>query len=110
MSDSALFEAEQHIGQYEVLAVRGVGEHGVVYQVKHDGASFALKAPHPRWAELDRRRQGQWATRLVREFQILNSLHHPCLVPAYAVAWHRGMPFFTMEFLRGSDAGRASGA
>jgi serine/threonine protein kinase/WD40 repeat protein len=89
---------QQTLGDYRLLREIGRGGMGVVYeavQVSLD-RRVALKVLPPA-AVFDPRQQ----QRFQNEARAAACLHHPNIVPVYAVGTDRGMPYFAMQFIEG---------
>jgi WD40 repeat protein/tetratricopeptide (TPR) repeat protein/tRNA A-37 threonylcarbamoyl transferase component Bud32 len=92
---------------YEILKELGRGGMGIVYQVRQlsPEREVALKLIRTdRLADLPAEEQRQWLQRFRREAEVVASLEqHPNLVTLYEVGEHEGLPFFTMQLVRGGS-------
>lgn len=86
------------IGEYEILEVVDRGGMGVVYKARQPRLRriVALKMIH----------QGQFGSPEVRkrfqnEAETVARLRHPNLVTIHEIGEHKGMPYFSMEFVKG---------
>jgi serine/threonine protein kinase len=87
------------LGDYRILRELGRGGMGIVYEAVQEslGRHVALKVI-PRHAVLDPKRR----QRFQREAQAVAQLHHTNIVPIFAVGEHDGLPYFAMQYIRGS--------
>lgn len=87
-----------HFAGYELVSEIGRGGMGRVYCVRHLelGRIEALKTLPAQWLVGDRAR-----TRFEREARAVASLSHPGIIPIYDVGSCAGVPYFTMEFIKG---------
>ncbi len=88
------------IGDYEVISELGRGGMGVVYKARQIalnrvvavkmimGASFASKTQR---------------SRFFREAELVASLRHPNIVAIHETGEHEGQPFFSMDYIEGSN-------
>jgi serine/threonine-protein kinase len=93
----------QPVTGYQIVRELGRGGMGVVYlayQTSADGL-VALKTIRPEVAA----GHGQ-VERFLREQSILQELDHPHIVPFHEMGDAEGLLFFSMEYVRGSDAWR----
>ena len=83
---------------YELMSEIGRGGMGRVYCVRHLelGRVEALKTLPAQWLVGARAR-----TRFEREARAVASLRHPGIIPIYDVGACDGVPYFTMEFVKG---------
>ncbi len=90
----APFEKGVQVGRFVVDEPLGRGGEGHVYR-GHDlnGESAAIKILH----------NMRVSDRFRREMHLVRQLAHPNIVTAYEVGEFRGLPFITMELLRGPD-------
>lgn len=93
----------RQIPGYELLGIIARGGMGVVYRARQVslGRVVALKVmlggAHA--AELFR-------TRFRREARLAAALRHPAIVPVFDIGEHEGQPYFSMEYVEGSDLGQ----
>jgi tetratricopeptide (TPR) repeat protein len=88
----------ERLGEFRVLRELGRGGMGVVYEAVQEslGRHVALKViPH---VHLDARR----LRRFQREAQAVAQLHHTNIVPIFGVGEHEGLPYYVMQYIRGS--------
>lgn len=87
---------------YEILAVRGRGGQGVVYEASDPGMgrAIALKVLH---------RSQLWSPaahqRFAREVHVMARLSHPGITPVFARGFENGLPWVAMELLEGETIG-----
>ena len=76
---------------------------GIVYEAFQEslGRHVALKVI-PRHGMLDAKRR----QRFQREAQAVAQLHHTNIVPIFAAGEHDGLPFYAMQYIRGSGLDR----
>jgi serine/threonine-protein kinase len=95
----ALTRVGQRLGNYELLAIEGVGGMGVVYKGRHAmlGKPVAIKVLHDRYA----RRDGA-IDQFLREAQAATRIRHPNIVDVtdFGTA-PDGSVYFVMEYLEG---------
>jgi serine/threonine protein kinase/Tfp pilus assembly protein PilF len=86
------------LGDFRPLREIGRGGMGVVYEAEQVslGRRVALKVL-PLTAALDPKQ----AQRFRNEAQAAARLHHPHIVPVYAVGWERGVPYYAMQLIDG---------
>jgi eukaryotic-like serine/threonine-protein kinase len=89
---------DKQIGDYKILREIGRGGMGVVYEAHQVslGRRVALKLL-PFAAVLDPRQ----IARFQNEAQAAAQLHHPNIVPVYAIGSDRGTYFYSMQFIDG---------
>ncbi|MDA0659523.1 MAG: serine/threonine-protein kinase [Planctomycetota bacterium] len=104
-SDSTQFRQHQacgikQLGDYQLLRELGRGGMGVVYEAYQIslGRHVALKVL-PFAAVLDSRQ----IARFNNEAQAAAQLHHPNIVPVYAVGCERGVHYYSMQFIDGQS-------
>jgi eukaryotic-like serine/threonine-protein kinase len=96
-------DKSQPVKGYEIVRELGRGGMGVVYLAYSNSADglVALKTVQPEVAA----GHGQ-VERFIREQRILQELDHPHIVPFHEMGEAEGLLFFSMEYVRGSDAWR----
>jgi hypothetical protein len=95
-------DAPPSLGGYEILKQLGKGGMGTVYlarQVSLD-RHVALKTMNPEWAADPR-----FLTRFTREAYAAAQLTHHNILQIYDIGEEKGTPFFSMEFVQGSNLG-----
>ena len=92
------------IGDYELVRELGRGGMGIVYEARQMSLNrrVALKML-PFAAVLDERQISRFRT----EAQAAAGLHHPNIVPVFAVGQERGVHFYAMQFVDGQSLGQA---
>lgn len=90
----------RQIGEYAIERVIGRGGMGVVYEARQASLNrqVALKVL-PFAAVLDQRQISRFRT----EAQAAAGLHHPNIVPVFAVGQERGVHFYAMQFIEGQS-------
>jgi len=90
--------APERMGEFRVLRELGRGGMGVVYEAVQEslGRHVALKVIHH--VHLDARR----LQRFQREAQAVAQLHHTNIVPIFGVGEHEGLPYYVMQYIKGS--------
>jgi eukaryotic-like serine/threonine-protein kinase len=93
----------QSVEGYQIIRELGRGGMGVVYLANATTADrlVALKTLQPEVAA----GHGQ-VERFLREQRILQELDHPHIVPFHEMGEAESLLFFSMEYVRGTDAGR----
>jgi eukaryotic-like serine/threonine-protein kinase len=88
----------ERLDEFRVLRELGRGGMGVVYEAVQEslGRHVALKVVHH--VHLDARR----LERFRREAQAVARLHHTNIVPIFGVGEHEGLPYYAMQYIRGS--------
>jgi hypothetical protein len=95
-------DAPTALGGYQVLKRLGEGGMGTVYlarQISLD-RNVALKTMKPQWADIPR-----FLARFTREAYAAAQLVHHNIVQIYDIGEDKGTPFFSMEFVKGSNLG-----
>jgi serine/threonine protein kinase/tetratricopeptide (TPR) repeat protein len=95
------------LGDYKVIREIGRGGMGVVYEAEQMllGRRVALKVL-PFAATMDARQ----LQRFQNEARAAACLHHPHIVPVYAVGCERGVHFYAMQFIEGQSLAGVIGA
>ena len=90
----------QELGGYRLQEIVGGGGMGVVWRAWQVslGREVALKLVRSDQLLLGGARQ-----RFKREVEVIARLQHPGIVPVYEVGEERGIPFYSMELLRGAS-------
>ena len=90
--------AKKQLGDYVIVREIGRGGMGMVYEAKQLslGRRVALKVL-PFAAVLDQRQ----IARFYNEAQAAAQLHHPHIVPVYAVGCDRGVHYYAMQYIEG---------
>lgn len=88
----------ERLGDYRILREVGRGGMGVVYEAEQEslGRRVALKVLAP-WAA----NNPQTILRFQREARSAARLHHPNIVPVFAVGEDDGLHHYAMQFIRG---------
>jgi len=88
------------IGDYEVLGELGRGGMGVVYKARHVtlhrlvAIKMILSGPHA---------GREAADRFIAEAKAVAKLQHPGIVQIFDIGEHSGQPWFSLEFVEGTD-------
>jgi serine/threonine protein kinase/uncharacterized protein HemY len=92
-----------NLGDYRILREIGRGGMGIVYEAEQLslGRRVALKVL-PFAATLDQKQ----LQRFKNEAQAAAGLHHPNIVPVYAVGCERGVHYYAMQFIDGQTLAR----
>ncbi|MGE3775778.1 MAG: protein kinase [Pirellulaceae bacterium] len=92
------------LGDYRIMRELGRGGMGIVYEARQLslGRTVALKVL-PFAAVLDQKE----VLRFQNEAQAAAQLHHPHIVPVYAVGCERGVHYYSMQFIDGQPLDRA---
>ncbi len=87
---------------YAIEAVIGHGGMGTVYRARQLslGRSVAIKVLHSRWLN-----DPAFVSRFIREAYAAAQLSHPNIVQIYDIGVVEGVPYFTMEYVRGHSLG-----
>ena len=90
----------QMIGDYEILSELGRGGMGVVYKARHRTLRrvVALKMILSRG-----NRSKKTIDRFLSEARAVAHLQHPGIVQIFDIGEHDGLPYFSLEFVEGSD-------
>ena len=90
----------KRLGDFEIVREVGRGGMGIVYEARQLSLNrqVALKVL-PFAAMLDERQIARFRT----EAQAAAQLHHPNIVPVYAVGQERGVHYFAMQFVSGQS-------
>lgn len=94
----------EQLGEYRLLERLGAGGMGVVYLARDDvlQRTVALKLIRPEHVYMPGARE-----RFQREVETIARLQHPGIVPIYGVGKSEGMPYFTMQHIRGCSMSSA---
>jgi len=95
--------SERRLGDYELEGEVGRGGMGVVYRARQSSLDrpVALKIL-PLAGLLDQRQ----IARFQKEARAAAQLHHPHIVPIYAVGCERGIHYYAMQFIEGQPLDR----
>ncbi len=101
-----VYQAPQQLGVYTLIREIGRGGQGIVYEAVDQTLNrrVALKVL-PFAALLDRKQ----IDRFNNEAQAAARLHHPNIVPVYAVGVDRGVHFYAMQYIEGAPLSVAIG-
>ena len=93
----------ESLGEYRIVRELGRGGMGIVYEAVQEslGRHVALKVI-PRHGLLDAKRR----QRFRREAMAVAQLHHTNIVPIFAVGEQDGLPYYAMQYIRGSGLDR----
>jgi serine/threonine protein kinase len=93
----------ERLGEYQIVRELGRGGMGIVYEAFQEslGRHVALKVI-PRHGLLEGKRR----RRFQREAIAVAQLHHTNIVPIFAAGEHDGLPFYAMQYIRGSGLDR----
>jgi len=86
-------------GEYEIEAFIAQGGCGAVYRARHRGTSslVAIKVLHASLVKTPK-----MIERFVREVEVVQRLHHPCIIEIHDIGeLPGGRPFYVMEHLEG---------
>src|SRR3954464_2810345 len=86
----------QHVGEYHVQRLLGVGAMGEVYEVSQGSNRFAIKIMHEELAAQDASRD-----RFLREVRLMQMLKHPHIVPIVDFGWNGKRLFLVMPYIAG---------
>jgi predicted Ser/Thr protein kinase len=86
----------ERFGEYLLLEPLGKGGMATVFKAERNGEHVALKRPLP--AFLD---DPEFLERFLREAEIGRTLHHPNIIRIFERGEVSGVPYFTMELVRG---------
>src|SRR3974390_494027 len=95
---TAEFAIGQHIGDYEILSILGVGGMGKVYKVRNviSDRVEAMKILLPALSS-----NQSLADRFLREIRLLATLNHPNIAPLRTALTHENQLVMIMEFVEG---------
>lgn len=90
----------RELGGHELREKLGEGGMGVIYRAlqQSTGREVALKILRPELHFFDKSR-----ARFQREVEAVARLSHPAIVPVFDAGEDNGVPFFTMEYVRGAS-------
>ncbi len=96
--------AGSQFGDYQLLNVIGKGGMGIVYRARHIGLKriVALKMLDC-FGKLD----GTALTRFQKEAEFVAMIQHPNIVQVFDTGISMGIPYFSMEFVRGGNLAEA---
>lgn len=102
--DAASVPAMRHVGDYKIVREIGRGGMGIVYEAHQESLNrqVALKVL-PFAAVLDQRQ----IARFRNEAQAAAQLHHPHIVPVFAVGQERGVYYYAMQYIAGQSLDHA---
>ena len=86
----------ERFGEYLLQEQLGKGGMAHVFRAERGGESFALKRPLP--SMLD---EPEFRERFLREAEIGRTLHHPNIIRIFERGDVSGVPYFTMELVKG---------
>ncbi len=88
------------IGEYSILREIGRGGMGVVYEAVQEslGRHVAIKV-----LTASVNRNPQYLDRFRREARAAGKLHHTNIIPVFGTGEADGIPYFTMQYIPGSD-------
>jgi hypothetical protein len=86
----------ERFGEYLLLEPLGKGGMAHVFRAERGGEHFALKRPLP--SVLD---EPEFRERFLREAEIGRTLHHPNIIRIFERGDVAGVPYFTMELVKG---------
>lgn len=91
-------EPSTRLGDYRIVREIGRGGMGVVYEAEQIslGRRVALKVL-PFSAAIDPKQKQRFRV----ESQAAAHLHHPHIVPIFAVGQHQGVPYYAMQYIQG---------
>ena len=94
------------LGDFKIIREAGRGGMGIIYDAVQVslGRRVALKVLLNA-ASLDPRHLQRFQV----EAQAAASLHHPGIVPVFAIGAERGIPFYAMQFIEGDNLARVIG-
>jgi Protein kinase domain/PEGA domain len=88
--------ASDRFGEFRLLEPLGKGGMAAVFKAERRGEICALKRPLPAFLE-----DPEFLERFVREAEIGRTLHHPNIIRIFERGDVGGVPYFTMELVRG---------
>lgn len=102
--DGAALPVMRQIGDYRIVREIGRGGMGIVYEAHQESLNrqVALKVL-PFAAVLDQRQ----IARFRNEAQAAAQLHHPHIVPVFAVGQERGVYYYAMQYIAGQSLDHA---
>jgi hypothetical protein len=86
----------ERFGDYVLQAQLGRGGMAAVYEAERGGEVCALKRPLPMLLE-----DPEFLERFLREAELGRTLHHPNIIRIFERGEVEGLPYFTMELVRG---------
>lgn len=96
---AAALEADAPDG-YEILGTLGKGGMGVVYKARHTPLNRMVAV---KMIIAGANASADMLTRFQREAEAAAHLTHPNIVSVYEVGTHKGLPFFSLEFVDGKS-------
>ncbi len=98
----------KRFGEYMLVEQLGKGGMAHVFLAERGGELYALKRPLPAFLE-----EAEFLERFLREAEIGRTLHHPNIIRIFERGDVHGVPYFTMELVKGQTLQahvRANGA
>ena len=92
-------------GRYRLvrrLGAGGMGEVWLAYDEDLDGRPVAIKKMHPHMLA-----DAEDVARFQREMRLASRMQHPNIMTMFTTGSDHGVPFMVMEYLEGSDLGKA---
>ena len=86
----------ERFGEYLLKEPLGKGGMAMVYLAERGGELVALKRPHGLLLE-----EPEFLERFLREAEIGRTLHHPNIIRIFEQGDVKGIPYFTMELVKG---------
>ncbi len=95
------------LGGYTIVKLLGKGGMGAVYMARQVSLdrNVALKVMNPKWAK-----DPAFLARFTREAYAAAQLVHHNIVQIYDIGEDHDTPFFSMEFVKGSNLGQVTGS